>query len=208
MRKMESFVAKRAFDLIAGSLALVLLSPVLLLGALAVRLESGRPAFFKQARLGLNGKLFRMLKFRTMYVNSADLRNPDGSTFNGANDPRVTRVGRWLRRSSLDELPQLINVVRGDMSIVGPRPDVPDAINHYRDDDPVRLSVKPGMTGWAQVHGRNSLSWERRRDLDLEYVRNGTLWMDMCIIFHTFPIVLLGRGVYVERPENGRGGAS
>jgi lipopolysaccharide/colanic/teichoic acid biosynthesis glycosyltransferase len=190
-----------------GSLALVLVSPVFLLCLLAVCVESGSPVFFKQTRLGLNGKLFKMLKFRSMFVNSVDLRNADGSTYNGLNDPRVTRVGSWLRKFSLDELPQLINVIRGDMSIVGPRPDVPDAINKYRDEDHVRLSVMPGMTGWAQIHGRNSLSWERRRDLDGEYVRSHTLWMDMCIIFQTFPIVLLGRGIYVEKPEKEQKGA-
>ena len=200
-------MAKRGLDLMVGSLALVLVSPAFLLCMLAVWVESGSPVLFKQTRLGLNGKLFKMLKFRSMFVNSADIRNADGSTYNGRTDPRVTRVGSWLRKFSLDELPQLINVMRGDMSIVGPRPDLPDAINHYRDQDHIRLSVMPGITGWAQIHGRNSLSWEHRRDLDCEYVRSRTLWMDMRIIFHSFPVVLLGRGIYFEGPEKGHGGA-
>jgi lipopolysaccharide/colanic/teichoic acid biosynthesis glycosyltransferase len=203
---MESLVAKRSLDLMVGSLALVLVSPAFLLCMLAVWVESGGPVFFKQTRLGLNGKLFNMLKFRSMFVNSVDLRNADGSTYNGLNDPRVTRVGSWLRKFSLDELPQLINVIRGDMSIVGPRPDVPDAINKYRDEDHVRLSVMPGMTGWAQIHGRNSLPWERRRDLDLEYVQKHTFWMDLWIVLQTIPVVLLGRGIYIEKSENRRGG--
>lgn len=189
----------------AGTLALAMASPVLLLCAIAVWLDSGSPVFFSHARLGLNGKLFRVLKFRSMHGNVADFRNPDGSTYNDPHDPRVTPVGYWLRKLSLDELPQLINVVRGEMSLVGPRPDVPDAMNHYRTDDFQRLSVKPGITGWAQIHGRNSLPWERRRNLDLEYVRKRTFRIDMRIVLHTIPMVLLGRGIYIEKPGKGRG---
>ena len=197
-------MAKRSIDLIVGSLLLALLSPVLLLCLFAVWLDSGKPIFFTHARLGLNGKHFRMLKFRSMYKNAADLRNSDGSTYNGPNDPRVTPVGLLLRKLSLDELPQLINVVRGEMSLIGPRPDLPDALNHYREDDFKRLSVKPGITGWAQIHGRNSLPWERRRDLDLEYVQKNTFWMDLWIVLQTIPVVLLGRGIYIEKSENRR----
>jgi lipopolysaccharide/colanic/teichoic acid biosynthesis glycosyltransferase len=194
--------------LAGGALALALASPVLLLCAIAVWLDSGSPVLFTHDRLGLNGRLFRMLKFRSMYRNAADLRNPDGSTYNGPNDSRVTRVGRWLRRSSLDELPQLINVVRGEMSLIGPRPDIPDALNHYRAGDHQRLHVKPGITGWAQIHGRNSLAWERRRDLDLEYVQKHSFWMDMRIILYTIPLALLGRGIYIEKAEKKRGVAA
>ena len=184
---------------------MILASPVLLLCAIAVLLDSGSPVIFAHDRLGLNGRLFRMLKFRSMYKDAADLRNPDGSTFNGPNDMRVTRVGRWLRRSSLDELPQLINVLRGEMSLIGPRPDLPDALNHYRAGDHQRLQVKPGITGWAQIHGRNSLAWERRRDLDIEYVRKRSFWMDIRIIVYTIPLALLGHGIYIEKPGKNRG---
>ena len=201
-------VAKRAFDLAVGALALTLASPVLLLCAFAVWLDSGSPVIFSHDRLGLNGRLFRMLKFRSMCRNAADLRNPDGSTFNAQNDPRVTRVGHWLRKSSLDELPQLINVVRGEMSLIGPRPDIPDALNHYRAGDYQRLRVKPGITGWAQIHGRNSLVWERRRDLDIEYVQRRSFWMDMRIILYTIPLVMLGHGIYNEKPVKNRGVAA
>lgn len=205
MRSKVSVVVKRAFDLAGGTLALALASPVLLLCAIAVWLDSGGPVIFTHDRLGLNGKLFRMLKFRSMYRNAADLRNSDGSTFNAQDDPRVTRVGRWLRRTSLDELPQLINVAHGEMSLIGPRPDIPDALNHYRADDHQRLQVKPGITGWAQIHGRNSLAWERRRDLDVEYVQKRSFWMDMRIILYTIPLVMLGHGIYNEKPEKNRG---
>lgn len=205
---MVSAVVKRAFDLVGGALALALASPILLLCAIAVWLDSGGPAIFNHDRLGLNGKLFNMLKFRSMYKNAADLRNPDGSTFNAQDDPRVTRVGRWLRKTSLDELPQLVNVVRGEMSLIGPRPDIPDALNHYRAEDHRRLQVKPGITGWAQIHGRNSLRWERRRDLDLEYVQKQSFWMDMRIILYTIPLVMLGHGIYNEKAEKNRGVAA
>lgn len=198
-------MVKRAFDLAGGTLALALAAPVLLLCAIAVWLDSGSPVIFAHDRLGLNGKLFRMLKFRSMYRNAADLRNPDGSTFNSQDDPRVTRVGRWLRRTSLDELPQLINVVHGEMSLIGPRPDIPDALDYYRPVDLQRLQVKPGITGWAQIHGRNSLVWERRRDLDIEYVRNWSIWMDMRILLYTIPLVILGHGIYNQKPERNRG---
>ena len=197
-------MVKRIIDLIVGSLLLVLLSPLLLLCLFAVWLDSGNPIFFTHARLGLNGKLFRMLKFRSMYRNAADLRNPDGSTYNGPNDPRVTPVGRLLRKLSLDELPQLINVVRGDMSIIGPRPDLPDQISTYKIEDHQRLSVKPGITGWAQIHGCNSLAVERRHEFDREYVQKRTFWMDLWIVLQTIPVVLLGRGIYIEKSENKR----
>jgi lipopolysaccharide/colanic/teichoic acid biosynthesis glycosyltransferase len=202
---MESLVAKRTFDLAGSALELALASPVLLLCAIAVWLDSGSPVLFSQVRLGLNGKLFRMLKFRSMYRNATDLRNPDGSTYNSPSDPRVTPVGRWLRKLSLDELPQLINVVRGEMSLIGPRPDLPDSLNHYRADDHQRLLVKPGITGWAQIHGRNSLAWEQRRDLDLEYVQKRTICMDIRIVLYTIPVALLGRGIYIEKPGKRRG---
>ncbi len=193
-------MTKRTFDLIVGTLALVLVSPVLLFCAIAVWLNAGRPVLYIDTRLGLNGRPFRMLKFRSMHRNAADIRNPDGSTYNGPSDQRVTPVGRWLRKLSLDELPQLINVVRGEMSLIGPRPDIPDALNHYRENDLQRLSVKPGISGWAQVHGRNSLPWEKRRDLDLEYVQNRNIWMDIRIVLLTIPLVLIGRGIYIKRP--------
>jgi lipopolysaccharide/colanic/teichoic acid biosynthesis glycosyltransferase len=194
-------VTKRCFDLLVGSLMLLLLLPVLFLCMLAVWLDSGSPVFFTQARLGLNGRLFNMLKFRSMHVNSADLRNPDGTTYNSSGDLRVTRVGRWLRKSSIDEFPQLINVVRGDMSIVGPRPELPDGLKHYRKSDHLRLTVRPGITGWAQIRGRNAISIECRRDLDVFYVQHRTLWMDIQIILLTIPTLLSGQGIYVENSQ-------
>lgn len=201
-------MAKRAFDLIASVAALAFSIPLLVLCIAAIWLESGSPVFFRQTRLGRSARQFQMFKFRSMFVNAKDLRNIDGSTYNGPNDPRVTRVGKWLRKLSLDELPQLLNVICGEMSIVGPRPDVPDAINHYRSQDHLRLSVKPGMTGWAQVHGRNGISWETRRDLDLQYVERRSFPMDLLICFQTFPMLLLGSGIYIKKPGEEHGGVN
>jgi undecaprenyl phosphate N,N'-diacetylbacillosamine 1-phosphate transferase len=191
-------MAKRALDLFLCVIALPLVLPVLAVCSIAVRLTSEGPVLFRQKRLGKDGHIFEMLKFRSMYVNAPDLRNPDGSTWNGADDPRVTRAGNWLRRTSLDELPQILNILRGEMSIVGPRPDVPDALRRYRPQDRARLSVKPGVTGWAQVHGRNSLPWEVRRDYDLKYAAKASMRLDLQIILRTIPMVLIGTGVYVH----------
>jgi lipopolysaccharide/colanic/teichoic acid biosynthesis glycosyltransferase len=137
-----------------------------------------------------------MLKFRTMVANAPDLRNPDGSTYSGADDPRVTPLGRLLRKTSLDELPQLWNVVRGDMSLVGPRPDLPDQSRHYSADDWRRLEVRPGITGLAQVSGRNELPWSERRALDLRYVAGMSLGLDLRILLRTLPGVARSRGVF------------
>ncbi len=191
-------MAKRFLDLFLCAVALPVVLPVLAVCAIAVRLTSDGPVLFRQKRLGKDGRIFEMLKFRSMHVNAPDLRNLDGSTWNGADDPRVTRAGKWLRRTSLDELPQIFNILTGEMSIVGPRPDVPDALRHYRPQDRARLSVKPGVTGWAQVHGRNSLSWAVRRDYDRDYVANASMWLDLRIILKTIPMVLFGTGVYID----------
>ena len=191
-------VVKRLMDIVISSFVLLILSPFLLLIALTIRLTSLGPAIFRQTRVGKNGKPFTCYKFRTMVVDAPDIRNPDGSTFNAEDDPRLTGLGRLLRKTTLDELPQIINVLKGDMSIVGPRPDLPDQLPLYSERDKKRLLVRPGMTGWAWIHGRNSTSWELRRELDVEYVENYSLWLDFQILLRTIPMVLLGKGVYVS----------
>ena len=138
-----------------------------------------------------------MLKFRTMYVGTPDLRNPDGSTFNAAQDARVTSIGAWLRRTSLDELPQLWNVLRGDMSLVGPRPDLVDQLRYYDAADRRRFNVRPGSTGLAQVSGRNSLTWKERRTIDLEYVGSQSLLLDVRILWRTLASLMHGRNVFI-----------
>ena len=191
-------VAKRLLDLFLCCIALPIALPLGAICALAVHLSSPGPVLFRQKRIGMNGRLFEMLKFRSMYVNAPDLRNSDGSTFNAAQDSRVTPAGRFLRKTSLDEIPQLINVLRGEMSFVGPRPDLPDSIQHYRPEDHLRLSVPPGITGLPQVRGRNTLPWQVRREMDTEYAETRSLWLDIRIILMTFPAVLLSRGIYIQ----------
>ena len=188
-------IIKRGLDLSGSVIALFFLSPLLILLAGVIRLDSSGPVLFRQARLGKDRRPFMIYKFRTMLVNAPDLRNADGSTYNSENDPRVTRVGRFLRKTSLDELPQLINVAKGDMSLVGPRPDVVDALSFYRPQDYVRLAMKPGITGWAAIHGRNLVPLPQRRDLDIEYVTRYSLRLDFEILVRTLPYVLLSHGV-------------
>ena len=188
-------MVKRALDLAGCLIAMVLLAPVFALCVLLLRLSSRGPVFFSQLRLGRDGRPFRLLKFRSMYANSPDLRNPDGSAYTGADDPRVTPIGRFLRRTSLDELPQLINVLRGEMSLVGPRPDQVDQLRYYTRAEKRKLLVRPGLTGLAQISGRNSISWERRKALDVEYVDRQSLWLDCTILCKTVPYVLLAKHV-------------
>jgi lipopolysaccharide/colanic/teichoic acid biosynthesis glycosyltransferase len=194
---------KRLVDVVAAGSALVLLSPVLGGLALMIKLAGGGPALYRSARAGARGRSFEMLKFRTMTPGAPDVRNADGSTYSGADDPRVTPLGRWLRRTSLDELPQLWNVVKGDMSLVGPRPELPDQIRHYSEIDRRRLDVRPGITGLAQISGRNALTWQQRRALDVEYVNSMSFTSDMRILLRTVPGILSARGVF----GNDRSGA-
>ena len=187
---------KRLFDVVVSGTALVLLAPVLIAIALAVRVSSPGPAIYRSVRVGRRRSRFEMLKFRTMAADAPDLRNPDGSTYNASGDPRVTTIGAWLRRTSLDELPQLWNVLKGEMSLVGPRPDLFDQQSLYAPEDFKRLEVRPGITGLAQTSGRNDTSWARRRRLDVEYVESHTFLGDLMILARTLPGVLRGRGVY------------
>lgn len=193
-----SYTLKRLIDITGGLIGLLLSFPILVTIAVAVRLTSEGPALFRQSRLGKNGKPFDLLKFRTMIVNAPDVRNPDGSAFCAEEDPRITRLGRWLRKSSLDELPQLWNVVVADMSLVGPRPDQVDQIRFYSPQDRVKLAFRPGLTGLAQISGRNRISWAERRTLDSAYVTNWTLWLDFKIIVRTIPYVLVGKDTVNE----------
>ncbi|MDP9326617.1 MAG: sugar transferase [Actinomycetota bacterium] len=194
---------KRAFDLSASSLGLLLLSPGLLLIAAAVKLTSSGPVFYRQGRVGQRGAPFTMLKFRTMRdgadANVAELRRThgiDGLMFKLQDDPRVTRLGRMLRRFSLDELPQLINVLRGEMSLVGPRPPLPEEVAEYEDWQFDRLEVPPGVTGLWQVSGRSELSFDECVRLDLFYIENWSLAYDLYIVAKTLPALVSRRGAY------------
>lgn len=189
---------KRGLDIAVSLLLLAALSPLLLLIGLAVRLTSPGPVLFRQKRLGRKGAIFAICKFRTMRNDAPDIRNADGSAFSSENDPRVTPVGKWLRKTSLDELPQFLNVLAGSMSLVGPRPDQADQLAYYTEAEKQRLAVKPGITGLAQISGRNLLSWEARKQLDITYVRQWSLRLDLIILARTVPYVLLQRGVNAQ----------
>jgi lipopolysaccharide/colanic/teichoic acid biosynthesis glycosyltransferase len=175
---------KRSADVILSALGLILLSPVMVLIALAIVLDSSGPAFYNSQRLGLNGKEFTLYKFRTMYEESPPRYLPDGSMLVEKNDARVTRVGRFLRLG-FDELPQLWNVLIGQMSLIGPRPDLPHALDLYQGDEALRLSVRPGLTGLAQVSGRTDIPWRERLAYDVQYVRNYSLGLDLRIALLT-----------------------
>lgn len=173
---------KRLFDVVGSLVALLLLSPVLLGTALAVAIESGFPVLFRQTRVGRHGRPFGMLKFRSMVKNAASI----GPYFTSANDPRITRVGQFIRRASLDELPQLLNVLQGDMSLVGPRPDVPAQQSLYSEADwAQRCSVRPGITGLAQALYRSDSTEAQRLEADLRYTREASLWLDLKICWWT-----------------------
>jgi lipopolysaccharide/colanic/teichoic acid biosynthesis glycosyltransferase len=180
---------KRLFDVVVAGVALLLLSPLLAVLALLVRVRLGNPVLFRQVRPGLNAQPFTLLKFRTM----TDARRTDGRPL--PDGERLTPLGRFLRRSSLDELPELWNVVRGDMSLVGPRPLLMEYLPLYTPEQARRHDVRPGLTGWAQVNGRNAISWEEKFGLDLWYVDHASIGVDLKILWLTLKKVVSGHGV-------------
>lgn len=192
-------IAKRLFDLQLAAFAVTMLSPLLLLTAALVYLRIGRPVFFRQIRTGLHGRSFQIWKFRTM-VNA---KYPKGELL--PDELRLTKFGQFLRRFSLDELPQLFNVIQGDMSLVGPRPLLPEYLPRYNDFQRRRHEVKPGITGWAQINGRNALMWEQKFKLDVWYVDHVSFWLDMKILALTINQVLRRCGIsqsgYATAPE-------
>ena len=196
-------LAKNTFDVVAATVGVTALLPFLLVVAVAIRLESAGPVFYRQERVGRDGRTFSMLKFRSMVVGAdrqvdelSELSDGNGVLFKMRHDPRVTSVGRFLRRYSLDELPQLINVVRGQMSLVGPRPPLPGEIDRYGFDMHRRFLVKPGMTGLWQISGRSDLSWDDSVRMDVRYVENWSFWLDVFILWKTIGAVRSGAGAY------------
>jgi lipopolysaccharide/colanic/teichoic acid biosynthesis glycosyltransferase len=184
---------RRAFDIAVAGTTLALLSPFLLGAMLAIRLESPGSPIYRQRRVGKGGHEFDVLKLRTM-VSGAEHMGRGLAVSEG--DTRITRTGRFLRRTSLDEVPNLINVLRGDMSIIGPRPTVPIQVDRYTERQRGRLAVKPGITGWAQVNGRTELAWDERIELDLWYIEHRSLRLDLEILWRTARMVLGGHGLY------------
>lgn len=188
-------ISKRIFDVVASAVGLLLLSPVILVVAWQVRRNLGAPVFFRQTRPGLNGKPFQMVKFRTM----RDAFDEDGKPL--PDSERITPFGRFLRSTSLDELPELWNVLKGDMSLVGPRPLLMEYMDYYTEEEMLRHTVRPGVTGLAQVTGRNATTWSDRLAYDIQYVKTQTLWLDIKIIFKTIHQVFKREGVVVVPSE-------
>jgi lipopolysaccharide/colanic/teichoic acid biosynthesis glycosyltransferase len=182
----------RAADIAIAGAALVAASPLLALAALAIKLEDGGPVLYRQTRVGRDGADFDLFKLRTMVVGAETMGA--GLSVN-AGDPRITRTGRLLRKLSLDELPQLWNVVRGEMSVIGPRPTLRYQVERYDEHQWHRLDVRPGITGWAQVHGRNAVDWEQRLEMDVWYIEHWSFWLDMKILVETIRSVVLRQGV-------------
>jgi exopolysaccharide biosynthesis polyprenyl glycosylphosphotransferase len=199
-----SYLLKRLFDIVASAVLLVLLLPVFVGVALAIRLESPGAILFRQTRVGRWGKLFTMWKFRSMYADAearkaalmAQNEMAGGVTFKMKNDPRVTRVGRFIRKTSIDELPQLWNVLLGDMSLVGPRPPVPAEVDEYSLSDRRRLEVIPGITCIWQISGRSEIPFDQQVELDVQYIESQSFWTDLKILLKTVPALLFGTGAY------------
>jgi len=195
---------KRFLDLVGGAVALVIFSPIFLFTALAIKLNDGGPILYKQIRVGENGKLFKIWKFRSMVMNADKIKDDiigqnqhqDGVTFKMKDDPRITKPGKWIRKLSIDEFPQFVNVLKGDMSLVGPRPPVPREVALYGARHLRRLRAKPGITCLWQIGGRADIDFEGQVRLDLEYIHSQSFWKDILILLKTVPAVLLGKGAY------------
>ena len=195
---------KRLFDIVASCLGLIVLSPIFMITAICIKVNDPKgPVFYTQTRVGKNGKQFRMFKFRSMVSNADELlaklrsqNEVNGAMFKIKNDPRITSVGRVIRKYSIDELPQLINVINGTMSIVGPRPPLPYEVAEYTEYDRQRLLVTPGATGMWQVGGRNDVNFDEMVRLDLTYIQNRSVWLDFIIILKTIKIMIKPNGAY------------
>lgn len=189
---------KRVFDIVIALITLPFLGIIFMIVAPIIYFTDKGPVFYNAPRLGKGGEIFKMYKFRSMYMNVPDIRNADGSTYNGENDPRVTPIGAFLRKTSLDEVPQCLNVFLGSMSIVGPRPDLPEQYGLYSESDRKKLQVRPGITGLNQAYYRNSVEWKERLKNDVRYVNNISFMLDLKIVFRTVFSVLGRKNVYIS----------
>ncbi|MFY0803786.1 sugar transferase [Peribacillus frigoritolerans] len=194
---MYKIFLKRVIDLILAVIALPFWFIILAIISPIIYFQDKGPIFYNAPRLGKNGKVFEMYKFRSMKVNAPDIRNKDGSTFNAENDPRLTKIGKFIRKTSLDETPQLLNVIKGDMSIIGPRPDLPEHEELYEGNENRKLEVRPGVTGLNQAYYRNTVPWKERIQHDIYYIDNLSFWLDIKIFFKTAVSVLKREDVFV-----------
>lgn len=189
---------KRIFDVVLAILALPFWFVILIIVGLLIYFQDKGSIFYNASRIGKDGKIFKMYKFRTMKMDAPDLRNEDGSTFNAEDDPRLTKIGKFIRKTSLDETPQLLNIIKGDMSIIGPRPDLPEHKELYEDNEERKLEIKPGITGFNQAYFRNTIPWKERIKNDIYYIDHLTWWMDIKVFFKTAVSVLKREDVFVE----------
>jgi lipopolysaccharide/colanic/teichoic acid biosynthesis glycosyltransferase len=192
---------KRLFDLLISILIFPIFIVLVVIITPIIYIDDKGPIFYNAKRLGKNGKIFKMYKFRSMKVNAPDIRNEDGSTFNSKDDIRLTKVGRFIRKTSIDEIPQLINVFIGNMSFVGPRPDLPEHKDLYIDNEMRKLEIKPGITGFNQAYYRNTIEWKKRIENDIYYIDNLSFILDMKIVFKTVKMILLRKNVYISKDE-------
>ncbi|WP_449355159.1 sugar transferase [Virgibacillus natechei] len=192
---------KRIFDIIICVLGLIIFFPLCIIIGLLIKLEDSGPLFFKADRIGKDSKIFKMYKFRSMKVNAPKLLNPDGSTYNAKDDPRVTSIGGFLRKTSIDETPQILNVLKGDMSIIGPRASLSGALGTFKDDEVDKMKVKPGITGLTQAYFRNGLSNRDKRVKDAWYANNISFWLDVKIAFKTILTVFKREGLYTNNRD-------
>lgn len=193
---------KRIIDLMLSVLGLPVFGLIYIVVAPMIILDDGLPVFYNALRIGKNGKLFKMYKFRTMKKNAPDIRLADGSTYNGVDDPRVTRVGRFLRSTSIDEIPQILNMLKGEMSLIGPRPDPPDWLERYPSEVRIFLQVRPGLTGYSQAFYRNSVDGNEKMKHDAYYAKHCTLLMDLKIFLKSIVVVLGHENTYKDMSQN------
>lgn len=189
---------KRLIDIITAILALPLWLLILLVVGPIIYFQDRGPIFYNAGRLGKNGKVFKMYKFRSMKMNAPDIRNADGSTYNAEDDPRLTSIGKFIRKTSIDETPQIINILKGDMSVIGPRPDLPEHMNLYEGEESRKLEIRPGVTGYSQAYFRNTIPWKERIINDIYYIDHLSLWIDIKIFVKTVVSVLKREDVYIS----------
>lgn len=195
--KMYKNFFKRVFDFILALVALPFWFIILVIIGPIIYFQDKGSIFYNAPRLGKDGKVFKMYKFRSMKINAPDLRNDDGSTFNAEDDPRLTKIGKFIRKTSLDETPQLLNIIKGDMSIIGPRPDLPEHHELYEGNEERKLEIRPGVTGYNQAYFRNTVPWKERIQNDIYYIDNLSWWLDIKIFFKTAISVLKREDVFV-----------
>ncbi len=197
---------KRIFDLVLALVALPFWFIILILIGPIIYFQDKGPIFYNAPRLGKDGRIFKMYKFRSMKVNAPDIRNEDGSTFNSEDDPRLTKIGKFIRKTSLDETPQLLNIIKGDMSIIGPRPDLPEHRALYEVNEERKLEVRPGVSGFNQAYYRNTVPWKERIQNDIYYIDHLTMLLDIKIFLKTAVSVLKRESVFVEKKSENKSG--